>query len=95
MNMSEQTARLVEERENRGNMVQERRGKEVKDVETAISIVYVMYMRFVRRSEVCSRPLNVDLGEALIERESKRLELFSEKLEDAFISHGTFSKLPQ
>jgi cleavage stimulation factor subunit 3 len=56
MNMSEQTARLVEERENRGKLVQERRGKEVKDVETAISIVYVMYMRFVRRSEVCSRP---------------------------------------
>lgn len=51
--MSDQMARLVQERENRGKMVEERRGKEVKDIEHAISITWVMYMRCTRRSEVC------------------------------------------
>ena len=51
--MSDQMARLVQERETRGKMVEERRGKEVKDIENAISITWVMYMRCTRRSEVC------------------------------------------
>jgi cleavage stimulation factor subunit 3 len=52
--MSDQMARLVQERVNRGKMVEERRGKEIKDIENAISITWVMYMRCTRRSEVCT-----------------------------------------
>lgn len=44
--------RLVEERENRGNLVAERRGKDVNDLAAAIGVVWVMYMRFARRAEV-------------------------------------------
>lgn len=50
--MSDQMKRFVEEREGRGKAVEERRGKEVLDIETAISISWVMYMRCIRRSEV-------------------------------------------
>ena len=50
--MSDQMKRLVEEREGRGKLVEQRRGKEVGDIETAISISWVMYMRCTRRSEV-------------------------------------------
>jgi cleavage stimulation factor subunit 3 len=52
--MSDQMKRLVEEREGKGKMVEQRRGKEVLDIETAISIAWVMYMRCTRRSEVSS-----------------------------------------
>jgi cleavage stimulation factor subunit 3 len=58
--MSEEVKRLVEEREARGKMVEERRGREIADVQSAISIVWVMYMRFSRRAEV--RPLLYCLG---------------------------------
>jgi cleavage stimulation factor subunit 3 len=52
MNGADEAARLVEEREARGKLVLERRGREVSEVETAIGVVWVMYMRFARRSEV-------------------------------------------
>lgn len=52
--VSDDIKRLVEERESRGKMVEERRGKEVLDVQTAISIAWIMYMRFSRRAEVSS-----------------------------------------
>jgi len=52
INMSDQMKRLVEERESRGKMVEQRRGKEVLDIETAISISWIMFMRSTRRSEV-------------------------------------------
>jgi cleavage stimulation factor subunit 3 len=52
INMSDQMKRLVEEREGRGKIVEQRRGKEVIDIETAISISWIMYMRCTRRSEV-------------------------------------------
>jgi cleavage stimulation factor subunit 3 len=52
MNGVDEAARLVEEREARGKLVLERRGREVSEVETAIGVVWVMYMRFARRSEV-------------------------------------------
>jgi len=44
-------ARLVEEREARGKMVADRRGKDVDASSTAIGVVWVMYMRFARRAE--------------------------------------------
>jgi cleavage stimulation factor subunit 3 len=44
--------KLIEERENRGNLVAERRGKDVQDLATAVGVVWVMYMRFARRAEV-------------------------------------------
>lgn len=44
-------ARLVREREERGKIVQERRGKDIQGVKTAAGIVWVMYMRFARRAE--------------------------------------------
>lgn len=50
--VSDEVKRLVEERETRGKMVEERRGKEVVDIETAISVAWIMYMRFSRRAEV-------------------------------------------
>ena len=52
INMSDQMKRLVEEREARGKMVEQRRGKEVTEIETAISISWIMFMRSTRRSEV-------------------------------------------
>ena len=52
INMSDQMKRLVEEREGRGKMVEQRRGKEVVEIETAISISWIMFMRSTRRSEV-------------------------------------------
>ena len=52
INMSDQMKRLVEEREARGRMVEQRRGKEVLEIETAISISWIMFMRSTRRSEV-------------------------------------------
>lgn len=48
-------ARMVRERNERGRLVQERRGKDVEEAKTAAGVVWVMYMRFARRSEVsCS-----------------------------------------
>jgi len=52
MNGVSDIVRLVEEREARGRMVAERRGKDVEELATAMSIVWIMYMRFVRRAEV-------------------------------------------
>jgi len=46
--------RLVREREERGKLVQERRGKDIEEVKTALGVVWVMYMRFARRAEVGS-----------------------------------------
>lgn len=49
--MSE-TQKLIEEREARGKLVEERRSRDVTDLATAAGVVWVMYMRFARRSEV-------------------------------------------
>jgi len=43
---------LVEERETRGKLVEERRGKDVAELATAAGVVWIMYMRFARRAEV-------------------------------------------
>jgi cleavage stimulation factor subunit 3 len=45
-------ARLREEREARGTGLAEARGKEVDELMVACSMVWIMYMRFARRSEV-------------------------------------------
>lgn len=52
MNGGSEVARLVEDREVRGRMVAEGRGKDVDELATAMSVVWVMYMRFARRAEV-------------------------------------------
>jgi cleavage stimulation factor subunit 3 len=44
--------RMMDEREERGKMVEERRGKEVMELRTAMGVVWIMYMRFARRAEV-------------------------------------------
>jgi len=44
--------KLIEEREARGRIVAERRGKDVADLAAAAGVVWVMYMRFARRAEV-------------------------------------------
>lgn len=44
--------RLVEEREKRGEMVREKRGRDLEEVREAMGVVWVMYMRFARRAEV-------------------------------------------
>lgn len=49
---SAEVARLVSEREARGKAVRESRGQEVEELQTAITIVWIMFMRFARRSEV-------------------------------------------
>ncbi|WVO21992.1 mRNA 3'-end-processing protein RNA14 [Cryptococcus decagattii] len=43
--------RLVEEREQRGELVAQRRGKDVEELMIGISVVWIMYMRFARRAE--------------------------------------------
>ncbi|WVR05236.1 hypothetical protein IAU60_002248 [Kwoniella sp. DSM 27419] len=43
--------KMVEERENRGKLVAERRGVEVEQLIRGINIAWVMYMRFARRAE--------------------------------------------
>ncbi|WWC69469.1 uncharacterized protein I206_103409 [Kwoniella pini CBS 10737] len=43
--------KMVEERENRGKLVEERRGKEVEDLMKGVNVGWIMYMRFARRSE--------------------------------------------
>jgi hypothetical protein len=40
------------DREARGQAVRDRRAKEIEDLVTAGGIIWVMYMRFVRRAEV-------------------------------------------
>lgn len=50
--VSAETARLVSEREARGKAVRDSRGQEVEELQTAITVVWIMYMRFARRSEV-------------------------------------------
>lgn len=52
--MNMETTRLIEEREARGKLVAERRARDVDDLATAGSIVWIMYMRFARRAEVSS-----------------------------------------
>jgi cleavage stimulation factor subunit 3 len=59
MNGGSEISKLVEEREGRGRIVAERKGKDVDELATAMSVVWVMYMRFARRAEV-SRLLRVD-----------------------------------
>ncbi|OWZ63165.1 mRNA 3'-end-processing protein RNA14 [Cryptococcus neoformans] len=43
--------RLVEEREQRGELVAQRRGKDIEELMVGISVVWIMYMRFARRAE--------------------------------------------
>ncbi|ODO03341.1 hypothetical protein L198_02186 [Cryptococcus wingfieldii CBS 7118] len=43
--------KLVDERENRGRLVAERRGRDVDELMIGISVVWNMYMRFARRAE--------------------------------------------
>jgi cleavage stimulation factor subunit 3 len=43
---------LSDEREERGRLVQERRGREVEELAMAMGVVWVMYMRYTRRAEV-------------------------------------------
>lgn len=53
--------RMMDEREERGKIVEERRGKEVMELRTAMGVVWIMYMRFARRAEVSfSFPVLVD-----------------------------------
>ncbi|KAK8869830.1 hypothetical protein IAR55_000398 [Kwoniella newhampshirensis] len=48
---SSEIAKLVEERDARGKLVAERRGKEVEELQIGLSLVWNMYMRFARRAE--------------------------------------------
>ncbi|WVQ71644.1 hypothetical protein IAR50_001184 [Cryptococcus sp. DSM 104548] len=43
--------KLVDEREERGRLVAERRGRDVEELMVGISVVWNMYMRFARRAE--------------------------------------------
>ncbi|WWD10146.1 hypothetical protein V865_008280 [Kwoniella europaea PYCC6329] len=43
--------RMVEERENRGKLVEERRGKQLQELSRGINVGWIMYMRFARRAE--------------------------------------------
>nr|XP_019042697.1 hypothetical protein I302_08402 [Kwoniella bestiolae CBS 10118]OCF21627.1 hypothetical protein I302_08402 [Kwoniella bestiolae CBS 10118] len=43
--------RMVEERESRGKLVEERRGKQLQDLSKGINVGWIMYMRFARRAE--------------------------------------------
>jgi len=52
METNGETSKLVEERENRGKLVADRRGKDVLDLQGNYSVVWIMYMRFARRAEV-------------------------------------------
>lgn len=54
--VSAEVTRMIEEREARGKLVQAKRGKEVGEMQVAISVVWIMYMRFARRSEVSASP---------------------------------------
>ncbi|ORX39874.1 hypothetical protein BD324DRAFT_667355 [Kockovaella imperatae] len=46
-----EVTRLIDEREARGKHVAEQRGKDVADLATAASVVWIMYMRFAQRAE--------------------------------------------
>ena len=46
-----EVTRMIDEREARGRHVAERRGKDVDELSTAASVVWIMYMRFARRAE--------------------------------------------
>lgn len=46
--------RVMDEREERGRLVSERRGKEADELRNAMGVVWVMYMRYARRAEVSS-----------------------------------------
>ena len=54
--VSAESTRLVAEREARGTAVRDSRGQEVEELQTAITVVWIMYMRFARRSEVSLVP---------------------------------------
>ncbi|WVF72119.1 hypothetical protein IAT40_006931 [Kwoniella sp. CBS 6097] len=43
--------KMVEEREARGKLVEERRGKEVDELVRGVNVAWIMYMRFARRAE--------------------------------------------
>ncbi|KAI9638306.1 putative cleavage stimulation factor, 77kDa subunit [Dioszegia hungarica] len=43
--------RVMDEREERGRLVSERRGKEADELRNAMGVVWVMYMRYARRAE--------------------------------------------
>lgn len=51
MDGNDELARLTEEREARGKAVQDRRGKEIDSLSTAMTVVWIMYLRFARRAE--------------------------------------------
>ncbi|WVQ78099.1 hypothetical protein IAT38_000180 [Cryptococcus sp. DSM 104549] len=50
-NETSEAQKLAEEREARGRLVAERRGKDVEQAMVGISMVWIMYMRFARRAE--------------------------------------------
>ena len=52
VDMTTQHEKLVEERENRGKLVSEKRGREIESASAAIGVVWVMYMRHARRATV-------------------------------------------
>lgn len=56
---------LIEEREERGRLVAERRGKDVESLAAAIGVVWVMYMRFARRAEVSEGVAKLMVGDKI------------------------------
>lgn len=104
--MNGDVARLVEEREARGRLVAERRGADVEDLQVALSVVWIMYMRFARRAEVSlGGAKNIAFirdstlycamrSPLLIHRASKPPEEYSAKLANPQTSPGTPSKPP-
>lgn len=50
VDMTTQHEKLVEEREKRGKLVGERRGRDIEAASAAIGVVWVMYMRHARRA---------------------------------------------
>lgn len=86
--------RLMDEREERGRMVEERRGREVGELQVAMGVIWVMYMRYARRAEVSISSLIQGAGimKADIRRVSKQLEPSLVKLGNRLMSHGTSSK---
>ncbi len=75
------------EREARGQTVRSRRAKEIEDLVTAGGIIWVMYMRFVRRAEVsvCRR------WGWLLKRADKNVEI-AQGMKSARVLFGTARK---
>jgi cleavage stimulation factor subunit 3 len=77
--MDAEVGRLIEERDERGKLVAERRGREVDELCTAASIVWVMYMRFARRAEVGQSASGIRSAANIGHRASKLPEGYLEK----------------